>query len=90
MKKSCLFLLLLSSCAPYLVHQPNLLSPEDDKYSQSLNSCRHEVFAKNGPNWGQGLAGGGAGAVGLVAYGHNPAFDEVDDCLRKKGYKIAQ
>lgn len=88
--KSLFLLFLLTSCAPYMIHSPDLVDKPDDpsKYSDDLDSCRHEVFDKNGINWGQSAAVAAFGLVGATAYGYNLAFDQVDDCLRNKGYAI--
>lgn len=91
MKKSLFLLILLCGCAPYIVHQPDLLSEpkNQEQYSSDLNTCRHQVFSERGIDVGQSAAIGGFGLLGMAAYGKPPAYGQVDDCLRKKGYKIA-
>lgn len=91
MKKFVLFgFLILSGCAPYIVHQPDLASAPEDKtkYSKDLDDCRHQVFAKRGIDLGQGAAIGGLGLIGMAAYGKPPAYGEVDDCLIADGYSV--
>jgi len=85
-----LVLLLLSGCAPYMVHQPDLtiVPANENKYSDDLNTCRHQVFDKNGIDIGRSAAIAGFGMPGMLAMGENPAFKQVDDCLRAKGYAI--
>lgn len=74
-----------------MVHQPDLLSePKNrEQYSNDLDACRHQVFSERGVDFGQAASIGGFGLLGMTAYGKPPAYDAVDECLRKKGYKIA-
>lgn len=87
--KKILALLFLMGCTPHILYSPNLVGDPTEKYYADVDTCKHEQFDKNGPDIAQGMAYTGFGLAGGLAYGRPAAYDQIDDCLRSKGYKIS-
>lgn len=84
-----LLILLLTGCTPHMLYQPALQGDPTDRYYADVDACKNKQFSENGIDVGQSLAFGGLGLAGGLVYGRPSAYNQIDDCLRAKGYKIS-
>jgi hypothetical protein len=77
-----LILLLLAGCTPHMLYHPNLSGEPTEQYYSDLDSCKKEWYSNYAHNLGQSLVEPGA------LWQRPEAYNQIDNCLRKKGYAI--
>lgn len=84
MKKLTIIIVFLSGCTPHMLYQPNVIGEHTEQYSTDVDNCKKDQFYDNyGHSVIQSLTAPGA------VWERPEAYNQIDDCLRKKGYKVA-
>lgn len=96
--RKLLILFILTGCTTLWSYEPKLAAApkNQNKYQSDLKACRDYVWDVNQTSMGEALSSG-AGVVGNLTYNAlsdekkptGTSFSQVDNCMAKKGYKVA-